>query len=405
MVGNYWEFDRWNEYCGKHGAMNFEKGSLMQRSGAHFTVDGERFWVEIGRNVPFAEVNLILSRELNLYNDFEVWVDQTRVNAQLTLNDLAGCSEFAIRRLPRPGSPSGWIGDFWGLEVVRELVQFGPRPVTLCSDPKTGRQVVVKSFPSTDDDESFNRELGALVTFDHPCIVPLFRCTLRTNTEPPKLATYFMPGGSLADVIREESSGHQPWWTGTAMSIVTVGIVLGMIEMHKRKMVHRDLKPSNILLDENHRPRVCDLGSSCVENMERTQTGGDQIGTLKYMAPELWEDVPYTEKVDIFSFALILYEMVVGRKVFPGSSQAQVCRMVLAGARAEIPETMDSFTAELVGRCWSQAPTERPSFDDIYEQLRRHDFCIMRNGFNAKEVAAYVDWVKKCNWASSRPRT
>jgi serine/threonine protein kinase len=377
----------------------------MQRSGAYFTVDGERFWVDVGGDVPFAEVSLILSQELNLYCDFEVWAGRTRVNAQMTLDDLVGCSAFTIHRLPRSGRPSDWIGHLGELELVRELVQFGPRPVRLCSDPRTGRQVVVKSFPNPDDDKSFTSELDALIMLDHPCILPLFRYTLRTDAEPPKLATYFMPGGSLADVIREESSGHQPWWTGTAMSIVTVGIVLGMIEMHQRNIWHRDLKPSNILLDENHRPRVCDFGSSCTQEMDRTQTGGDQIGTLQYRAPELWENDVYTEKVDIFSFALILYEMVVGRKVFSVLSQAQLCRRVLTADRAEIPETMDSFTAELIDRCWSQYPTERPSFDNIYEQLRRHDFCIMRNEFDANEVAAYVNWVKKRDWASSRPRT
>jgi serine/threonine protein kinase len=139
--------------------------------------------------------------------------------------------------------------------------------------------------------------------------------------------------------------------------------------------------------------------------MDRTQTGGDQIGTLQYRAPELWENIPYTEKVDVFSFALILYEMVVGCKVFPASSQAQLCRMILAGARVEIPKTIDSFTAELIGRCWSQESTERPSFEDIYEQLRQHDFCIMRNVFDPNEVAAYVNWVKKCDWARPGPRT
>jgi hypothetical protein len=124
MVGNDREFNQWNEYRGKHGMTNFERGSLMKRSGVHFTVDRERFWVDVGGDVPFAEVNLILSRELNLYCDFEVWAARTKVNAQMTLDGLVVCSEFTIHRFPRPEFHSDWIGDLDGLEVVRELLAF-----------------------------------------------------------------------------------------------------------------------------------------------------------------------------------------------------------------------------------------------------------------------------------------
>jgi hypothetical protein len=78
-------------------------------------------WVDVGGDVPFAEVNLILSRELNLYCDFEVWAGRTKVNAQMTLDGL-GCSEFTIHRFPRPEFHSDWIGDLDGLEAFGLLM-------------------------------------------------------------------------------------------------------------------------------------------------------------------------------------------------------------------------------------------------------------------------------------------
>jgi serine/threonine protein kinase len=127
--------------------------------------------------------------------------------------------------------------------------------------------------------------------------------------------------------------------------------------------MHRDLKPSNVLIDANHRICICDFGSSRFANVDQTLTGGGAVGTMCYMAPEQWGEDNYTGKVDIYSFALILYEIVVGALVF--SLTLDIPRLigqVVLGKRAEIPEFVCPFVQEIIGCCRSgDAKSSRPS--------------------------------------------
>jgi serine/threonine protein kinase len=86
--------------------------------------------------------------------------------------------------------------------------------------------------------------------------------------------------------------------------------------IHSESFVHRDLKPGNLLIDERGRCRIGDWGSSkFIVNGVTPWTGGIR-GSVQYAAPELYDDPPYSEKIDVFAFGLILYELVVGRPVF-----------------------------------------------------------------------------------------
>jgi serine/threonine protein kinase len=257
-----------------------------------------------------------------------------------------------------------------------------------------GNQIAVKCFPKLSEhdhiqEEVFFREIEALARLDHRCIVPFFGYVLQAPKSGPKLATHFMPGGSLHDVLES----NPLWFTGTAKSIVAAGIVIGMISVHKMRIIHRDLKPSNVLFDTDRRPRISDFGSSRDLNLRGTLTGGEQVGTPLYMAPELYEEGDYDEKIDVYSFALILYEIVVGHPVFPPTlTLMQLCAKILRNERAEIPSNVEGFVAHLIRRGWSSDPAERPSFAEIYALMRQNDFRITSEDFDAREVASYVTW-------------
>jgi serine/threonine protein kinase len=100
--------------------------------------------------------------------------------------------------------------------------------------------------------------------------------------------------------------------------IIICGLVLGMRFVHSQGIMHRDLKPSNILINDLGQTLIGDFGSSRYEWDDATLTGG--AGTVNYAAPEQFRDEGTTNKVDIFSFASILYEIYVGSAVFPVGS-------------------------------------------------------------------------------------
>jgi hypothetical protein len=285
---------------------------------------------------------------------------------------------------------SDFVADFSSFEIVRALSDNSRVPVEILVDRATGFQIAMKSFPllSQNEEGIFWREVDALVRLEHRCIVPFFGFMLQVRLNGPRIATHFMQGGSLQSVLASPPS----WWTGTAKSIVVAGIAFGMAFTHECGIIHRDLKPSNILLDEKHRPRICDFGSSRDQSLSRTVTG--MVGTPLYMAPELYDDVDYDGKVDVFSFSLILYEIVVGHPVFSAQlSLGQLALKVAKGMRADIPAAVKSFVARLIRRGWSANPAERPSFTEIVEELRSHSFCVVRDGFNCEEVTSYVRWI------------
>jgi serine/threonine protein kinase len=106
--------------------------------------------------------------------------------------------------------------------------------------------------------------------------------------------------------------------------------------------MHRDLKPSNILLDEKHRARIGDIGLRKLVELELAHT--KDFGTPLYMAPEMAE-AEDTNKVDVFSFAMILYEIVVGKKALRDAMLPwHIMRGIQRGKRGEIPDTVLPFT-------------------------------------------------------------
>jgi serine/threonine protein kinase len=115
------------------------------------------------------------------------------------------------------------------------------------------------------------------------------------------------------------------------MAMIIVGVVHGMKFLYSSGVTHRDLKPANILLEEGGWPRIGNLNKSRFVNLEIMQTM--QVGTPMYMAPETYDD-EYTTAADVYSFALILYEVLVGCPVFDRNESWQ--RYVSGGRRIRI---------------------------------------------------------------------
>jgi serine/threonine protein kinase len=102
------------------------------------------------------------------------------------------------------------------------------------------------------------------------------------------------------------------------IAIIVSGIVCELEFIHLNGFAHRDPKPENLLIDKDGRCCIVDLGS--VRLLDGASRLSDDRSTVKYAAPELY-DRKYTTKVDIFSFALILYEILGGRAVYAGLSE------------------------------------------------------------------------------------
>jgi serine/threonine protein kinase len=189
--------------------------------------------------------------------------------------------------------------------------------------------------------------------------------------------------------------GHKlSFWNATGIGIVICGIILGMRFIHSRGFIHQDLKPDNILLNGDGRALITDFGTTRLTTFEDTPP--PETGTVHYAAPEQFKediDIP-APAIDVFSFGLILYEVIVGRAVFsPKLMPAAVIRMHNDDFRPEIPDHVCRPMRDLIIRCWSPNPEDRPSFDEILRLIESNHFEIFPDA-DPRAVHTWVSVVK-----------
>lgn len=201
--------------------------------------------------------------------------------------------------------------------------------------------------------ETFKREVWTMANLNHPSILRLLGVTL---TAPFCIVTELC-SCSLFEKMK--------YLSPTKKSIIACKVSQAMEQLHSARIIHRDLKSANILLDKDDLPHVCDFGLVGFQNSE-TKTGF--IGTAQWMAPEILRSSPfYDEKVDIYSFGVLLWELLTLSEPYKGMTQDQMVLNILEkGTRPEIPPNSGpSKLIELIKRCWSENPIDRPSFQQI----------------------------------------
>ncbi|CAI5502415.1 unnamed protein product [Closterium sp. Naga37s-1] len=170
----------------------------------------------------------------------------------------------------------------------------------------------------------------------------------------------------------------QAWWDGAMRDKKEEGMRARWQRMgvhlrylHARSIVHRDLKTDNLLLDQKHRVvKIADFGVSRVEpgdcSMKR------RTGTYGYMAPEVLKEQPYDHMADVYSYGIVLWEIVTCGNPFPfeGLKPEQVCSMVNQGLRPDIPSSCPPPLADLMRRCWHHTPARRPDMCEVVQRLR-----------------------------------
>jgi hypothetical protein len=234
--------------------------------------------------------------------------------------------------------------------------------VTLHANPKKqGSYVAVKRLSPGTRWSVLMREVEALIKLQHPCVIPILGW-FRGAGDLFGIMMQFASNGALSTHLGPKGSGllGDPTRRGS----IICDIVLGMRFIHEKGFMHRDLKPSNILLDENFRGLISDFGLS--RELSATGAPSPDTGTRAYAAPEqLIPGFPYDNKVDVYSFGLIAYEIVTGG--FAADRSEAALPAVLFG----------SVMQSLILRCWSERPSDRPSFAGILNEIERNDFAIL----------------------------
>ncbi|OHT01312.1 TKL family protein kinase [Tritrichomonas foetus] len=215
--------------------------------------------------------------------------------------------------------------------------------------------------------ESYRREIFVLSTLNFPTLLKFYGYT----DEPPFcIITDYMPNGSVFDFLRKTPEKLTP----TQRTLVALDVARGLEYLHSRGIIHRDLKSLNVLLDSNLRGKIIDFG------MVRTRQNAPMtgmIGTPHWMAPEVLMSVPsYDERVDVYSFAIFLWELLTGEMPYNKMQQVDIAIGICHGTlRPTIPDDTPPVLARLIESCWSQKPENRPQMSKIVIELSQNSQC------------------------------
>ena len=245
--------------------------------------------------------------------------------------------------------------------IEEELGKGGMGVVYRATDSKLGRQVAIKVLP-----ESFARDPGRLARFErearmvaalnHPNIAAIHGIEEDQGTR--FLVLELVPGKTLEGPVPVEEAlriGRQ--------------IAEALEAAHEKDMVHRDLKPANVKITPEGKVKLLDFGLAKtvgISSSDSTLTmevsrDGTVMGTVGYMSPEQARGAPTDKRTDIWAFGCVLYEMLAGRKAFPGRTFSDFIAAVLTGEPdwKALPEATPQHVRTLLRRCLQKDRNQR----------------------------------------------
>uniref|UniRef100_A0A8D0CD97 Mitogen-activated protein kinase kinase kinase 7 n=1 Tax=Scleropages formosus TaxID=113540 RepID=A0A8D0CD97_SCLFO len=243
---------------------------------------------------------------------------------------------------------------------VEEVVGRGAFGV-VCKAKWKGKDVAIKTIESESERKAFMVELRQLSRVNHPNIVKLYG----SCNNPVCLVMEYAEGGSLYNVLH--GAEPLPYYTASHAMSWCLQCSQGVAYLHGMKpkaLIHRDLKPPNLLLVAGGTVlKICDFGTACDIQTHMT----NNKGSAAWMAPEVFEGSNYSEKCDVFSWGIILWEVITRKKPFDeiGGPAFRIMWAVHNGTRPPLIKNLPKPIESLMTRCWSKDPSQRPSMEEI----------------------------------------
>ena len=290
---------------------------------------------------------------------------------------------------------------FGSYEIVKLLGQGGMGEVYLATDPRLNRPVAIKILssnllPSSNLKERFRREAGLSAVLNHPNI-----CTIYETGEAEQqtyICMEYVEGETLRERLRRSPI--------TVQEVLETGIQIAdaLDEARKKNIVHRDIKSGNILLTSRGQVKILDFGlakqlrddtkqdwSQELTDAHLTQTG-DVRGTAAYMSPEQALGKAVDHRSDIFSFGIVLYEMLAGRLPFQGNSTTEVVDSILHRDPLPVTRFNNDVPDELIrilNKMLEKDPEMRyQSVHEVWVDLRR----IQIGSKTAERITRHGRW-------------
>jgi len=210
---------------------------------------------------------------------------------------------------------------------------------------------------------NFVEEASTMSKIQHPNIVKF----IGACTTPPNFCfvAAYSHKGNLFELIKRNADIIDQ---STVINIA-LGIATGIKYLYDLNptVLHRDLKSANIMLDENLNAQIWPYGFTIISS--RVNESLNYVGTVQWVAPEIIEGSQFNEKAEVYSFAIILWELITKSAPYPGVQPKDLAAQIIDGLRPEIPENCDPVIRELLVKCWDKDPFERPALYQVIAKL------------------------------------
>ncbi|XP_061961741.1 serine/threonine-protein kinase EDR1-like isoform X3 [Populus nigra] len=301
-----------------------DNGSDLQKNVSNFSLDG-RDEISGGRSALYT-------------------LERNRINSQKAISLPSSPHEYRRQTSERSG-PSGFVADDQLVSTWNKVLE---SPLFHNNPPLPFQEWHIDFSELT-----VGTRVGIVILFLGAC------------TKPPRLSmvTEYMEMGSLYYLIHSSGQKKQLSWRRRLKMLRD--ICRGLMCIHRMKIVHRDLKSANCLVNKQKTIKICDFGLSRVMT-DIPIRDSSSAGTPEWMAPELIRNEPVTEKCDIFSLGVIMWELCTLSRPWEGVPPKRVVDAVAnEGSRLEIPE---GPLGRLISDCWAE-PDLRPSCGEILTRL------------------------------------
>lgn len=257
--------------------------------------------------------------------------------------------------------------DLADVTILKKLAVGGSGSVHLAK--WKGETVVLKKYFRFDP-EAFDKEVAVLGSVSHSNVVRFLSAGVDDEGEQGVLLEY-LPLGDLSSVLR--SNGPLEWSVAIPMA---KQVAACMKYLHSLNIIHRDLKSSNLLVaslspEDEVMIKVMDFGDAHELSHHKREAADACIGTTRWTAPEILEQrATCTTKSDVYSFAIVLWEMASGKLPYDEIAKDwKVQKFVIEGGRPTVPEDWPLNYRALVQSCWDPLPEKRPSFEEVEKML------------------------------------
>ncbi|EGC36553.1 hypothetical protein DICPUDRAFT_19597, partial [Dictyostelium purpureum] len=224
-----------------------------------------------------------------------------------------------------------------------------------------------QDYKGKNKQELFEQEVSMNYNLRHPNIVQFLGVVMKSKT----MVMEYMNGGTLRELLNQinilNSFKENPMFPVK----IAMDIALPLLYLHKSSILHRDLTSSNVLiqtpLDLKHsnsmdirhcKFKISDFGVSKVKNGSSTP----RVGNISHMAPEVYQSKPYTEASDVFSYGMILWELIT-TKIHCNETQDKLLQL-------ELSPLATPKWKKLIVHCLEESPDERPTVEEILVQLK-----------------------------------